>query len=96
VRVPDAVQRERAPRNKIEICAYALARASGAPLIRDRQDRVFGGPASAAQRGSASNLNRKCFGRAALRAGHRNRRLPIAGGYAACISSACRFNLATS
>ena len=37
VRVPDAVQRERAPRDRIEICACALARASGAPLIRGRQ-----------------------------------------------------------
>src|SRR5262249_51992735 len=59
LRVPDAVQRERA----ISVAAtYTLPqwRASGAPLIRDRYGiGAFGGPGSAAQRGSTPSEDRK-------------------------------------
>ena len=54
-RVPDEVQRERAPGINL-MRAFLIARASGAPLIRDRQDQVCGGPASAAQRGPTACL----------------------------------------
>jgi hypothetical protein len=56
-RVPDAVRRERAPRTGTQ-SAPAHLRASGAPLIRHRQSLVFGGPGSAADRGTYFLLNR--------------------------------------
>src|SRR6516164_785765 len=67
---------------------------SAAAGIRDRQGRACGGPASAVQRGSDSTLNRKGFGRTALRAGHGNLapcRLLSAGAIAACVLLAGAF-----
>src|SRR5262249_22230376 len=45
-------------------------RARGALLIRDRQDRVCGGPGSAAERRSGPVFNSSSADRAALRPGH--------------------------
>jgi hypothetical protein len=61
--VPDALSALRASSTR-------YGSASGAPLIRDREDKFCRGPASAAQRGSSPILDCERFGRAALRAGH--------------------------